>query len=68
MTVLYSRVFVYKTVIDSMKGEFKKNSRYKDWFDFFSSKSMSALLYKDIVDECCKMIRKNGRSRMLEFI
>nr|WP_175938611.1 hypothetical protein [Wolbachia endosymbiont of Litomosoides brasiliensis] len=51
-----------------MKGEFKKNSRYKDWFDFFSSKSMSALLYKDIVDECCKMIRKNGRSRMLEFI
>ncbi|MGL9731684.1 MAG: TenA family protein [Wolbachia sp.] len=37
VTVLYSCMFIYKTVIDTMKNRFKKNNRYKDWFDFYSN-------------------------------
>ncbi|NSX83006.1 TenA family transcriptional regulator [Wolbachia endosymbiont of Atemnus politus] len=69
ITVLYSCMFIYKTVIDGMKGGFKKNNRYRDWFDFFSSSLMEhgCITLENIVDEYCKRVGVNERSRMLEL-
>ncbi|WCR58160.1 TenA family protein [Wolbachia endosymbiont of Ctenocephalides felis wCfeJ] len=69
ITVLYSCMFIYKIVIDDMKGGFKKNNRYKDWFDFCSSGLMEygCTALENIVDEYCKRVGVNERSRMLEL-
>ncbi|MDR3131625.1 MAG: TenA family protein [Rickettsiales bacterium] len=69
VTVLYSCMFIYKTVIDTMKNRFKKNNRYKDWFDFYSNSLIEygCIALESIVDEYCQKVGVNERSRMLEL-
>ncbi|MDM8334933.1 thiaminase II/PqqC family protein [Wolbachia pipientis] len=69
ITVLYSCMFIYKTVIDDMKRGFKKNNRYKDWFNFYSSYSIESRcdILENIVHEYCKRVGGNETSRMLEL-
>lgn len=69
ITVLYSCMFIYKIVIDSMKNEFKKNNRYKDWFDFCSGNLMESAsnTLENIVDGYCSKAGENEKSRMLEL-
>ncbi|WP_341807856.1 TenA family transcriptional regulator [Wolbachia endosymbiont (group E) of Neria commutata] len=69
ITVLYSCMFIYQIVIDSMKNEFKKNNRYKDWFDFCSGNLMESAsnTLENIVDGYCSKAGENEKSRMLEL-
>ncbi|MFP3020195.1 MAG: TenA family protein [Wolbachia sp.] len=69
MTVLYSCMFIHKTVVDSIKNRFKKNNRYRDWFDFCYSDSVKSgcIVLENIVDEYCSRARENEKSRMLEL-
>ncbi|WP_395460926.1 TenA family protein [Wolbachia endosymbiont (group B) of Ablattaria laevigata] len=69
VTVLYSCMFIYKTVTDSMKSGFKENNRYKDWFDFYSGSLMEygCTTLEHIVDEYCQKVGEKERSRMLEL-
>lgn len=69
VTVLYSCHFIYKVIIGSMRSKIKKNNRYKDWFDFFSSSAMESgcVALEDIVDEYCNKVRESERTRMLEL-
>lgn len=69
VTVLYSCHFIYKIVVDNMRNKIKKNNRYKDWFDFFSSSLMESgcVALEDIVDEYCNKVRESERTRMLEL-
>ncbi|WP_395462993.1 TenA family protein [Wolbachia endosymbiont of Cantharis cryptica] len=69
ITVLYSCMFIYKTVIDGMKSGFKQNNRYKDWFDFCSSSLIEygCSILENIVDEYCRKVGVNEKSRMLEL-
>lgn len=69
ITVLYSCHFIYKVVVDSMKNKIKKNNRYKDWFDFFSNSLIESgcTALENIVDEYCRKVGENEKSRMLEL-
>ncbi len=69
ITVLYSYMFIYKTIIDSMKNRFKKNNRYKDWFDCYSSSFIESgcIILENIVDEYFSRARENEKSRMLKL-
>ncbi|EAL59050.1 TENA/THI-4 family [Wolbachia endosymbiont of Drosophila ananassae] len=69
MTVLYSCMFIYETVVDSMKNRFKKNNRYRDWFNFCYSDSVKSgcIILENIVDGYCSRARENEKSRMLEL-
>lgn len=69
ITVLYSCMFIYKTVTENMKSGLKENNRYKDWFDFYSGSLMEygCATLENIVDEYCKKVGVNERSRMLEL-
>ncbi|MGL9725551.1 MAG: TenA family protein [Wolbachia sp.] len=69
ITVLYSCMFIYKTVVDNMKDRFKENNRYKDWFDFCNSNLIEygCTTLESIVDEYCKKVGVKERSRMLEL-
>lgn len=69
ITVLYSCMFIYKAVIHGMKSGFKKNNRYKEWFDFCSSSLMEygCTTLENIVDEYCKKVGVKEKSRMLEL-
>lgn len=69
ITVLYSCMFIYQTVTENMKSGLKENNRYKDWFDFYSGSLMEygCATLENIVDEYCKKVGVNERSRMLEL-
>lgn len=69
ITVLYSCHFIYKVVVDSMKNKIKKNNRYKDWFDFYSNSLIESgcTALENIVDEYCRKVGENEKSRMLEL-
>lgn len=69
ITVLYSCLFIYRTVILSMKHKFKKNNKYKDWFDFYSGGVVESgcCVLESIVDKYCSRVGESGRRRMLEL-
>lgn len=69
ITVLYSCMFIYKTVIDNMKSGFKENNRYRDWFNLCNSSLMEygCTTLEDIVDKYCQKVGEKERSRMLEL-
>ncbi|WCR59450.1 MAG: hypothetical protein PG978_000886 [Wolbachia endosymbiont of Ctenocephalides felis wCfeF] len=52
-----------------MRNRFKKNNRYKDWFDFCSNSLIEygCIALESIVDEYCQKVGVNERSRMLEL-
>ncbi|TVS92553.1 TenA family transcriptional regulator [Wolbachia pipientis] len=69
MTVLYSCMFIYKTVVDSMKNRFKRNNKYRDWFYFCYSDSVKSgcIILENIIDGYCSRARESERTRMLEL-
>ncbi|WP_237350114.1 TenA family protein [Wolbachia endosymbiont of Cylisticus convexus] len=69
ITVLYSCHFIYKVVVDSMRNKIKKNNRYRDWFDFYSSNLIGSgcIALESIVDEYCQKVGEKERRRMLEL-
>lgn len=62
-------MFIWKSVVDSMKNRFKKNNGYKDWFDFCSSSLIDprCIILENIVDGYYSRARENEKSRMLEL-
>jgi thiaminase/transcriptional activator TenA len=69
ITVLYSYHFIYKIVIDMMKRGFKRNNRYKDWLDFYSSDLIESgcIILENMVDEYCTKVGESEKKRMLEL-